>query len=250
MVGLRRAVYGRFGLAALLACVALLSVATASCGSGEGGETAGNPETGEVAGQSDNDGGGDMEGTDAVTDEAEAKTLNPIATIDVRDFGVMRLELFPEVAPNTVANFIYLADRGFYDGLTFHRISGGFVVQGGDPDGNGGGGPGYTIKGEFASNGFPNGLNHKKGVISMARVQRDNDSAGSQFFIMLSDVKDLDGGYAAFGILVEGYDVLEALGEVECHARGYGDEPISPPVIASVTVDVRGAEYPDPEMIG
>ena len=170
---------------------------------------------------------------------------NPIATITLRDGGVMKLELYPDVAPNTVKNFIALANAGFYDGLTFHRIIAGFMIQGGDPNGTGSGGPGYSIKGEFTSNGFKNDLKHKRGVISMARTMIP-DSAGSQFFIMHADYPYLDGEYAAFGMLLEGFDVLDAIATVQTNRN---DAPLTPVVIDTIRVDTFGVDYGEPEKI-
>ena len=168
---------------------------------------------------------------------------NPIVTIEMASGDVMKLELYPETAPNTVNNFISLVNKGFYDGLTFHRIIEGFMIQGGDPDGNGTGGPDYCIPGEFLANGFDNPLRHSAGVISMARAQ-DPDSAGSQFFIMHKDASHLDGSYAAFGKIIEGMDVVNALATSE---TDWGDAPLVPVVMKKVTVDTRGVDYPEPE---
>lgn len=183
----------------------------------------------------------------------EEPTVNnyPVATITMKDGGVMKLELYPDVAPNTVKNFISLANSGFYDGLTFHRIYAGFMIQGGDPDGNGGGDPGYSIKGEFKANGVNNTLSHKRGVISMARAQNP-DSAGSQFFIMHADGDFLDGQYAAFGMLIEGFDTLDALAATPTTYNPYTGEksvPLEPVVMESVRVDTFGVEYGEPEKI-
>lgn len=150
---------------------------------------------------------------------------NPIVTITMNTGDVMKAELYPETAPNTVNNFISLIKKGFYDGVGFHRIIAGFMIQGGDPDGNGMGGPGYSIKGEFTSNGFKNDLKHSKGVLSMARTQIP-DSAGSQFFIMHADAPHLDGEYAAFGKLTEGFDVLD---KIATTATDWSDRPRTPP---------------------
>lgn len=181
----------------------------------------------------------------------ETTVQNPIATITMKDGGVMKLELYPEIAPNTVKNFIALANSGFYDGLTFHRIYAGFMIQGGDPDGNGSGGPGYSIKGEFSSNGVNNTLSHKRGVISMARAQ-DPDSAGSQFFIMHADGNFLDGQYAAFGMLIEGFTTLDkiAMTEVGYNAWGEKSVPLTDVVMESVRVETFGVDYGAPEKIG
>lgn len=170
---------------------------------------------------------------------------NPIVTITMEDGGVMKAELYPDVAPNTVNNFISLVKDGFYDGLTFHRIIPGFMIQGGDPDGTGMGGPGYSIRGEFSSNGFQNDLRHTEGVLSMARTMMP-DSAGSQFFIMHRDAPHLDGEYAAFGRVIEGMDVVNDIATVQTDAM---DRPVKPVVIASMTVDTQGVDYPEPEKV-
>ena len=172
-----------------------------------------------------------------------AKTYT--VTITMEDGGVMRGELYPEIAPITVENFKKLCDEKFYDGLTFHRIIKGFMIQGGDPEGTGMGGPGYSIKGEFASNGFKNDLKHTRGVLSMARSMRP-DSAGSQFFIMHQNAPHLDGDYAAFGKLIEGEDVLDKIAGVD---TDYSDRPRKPQVMKTVTVETFGEEYPEPEKL-
>ncbi len=157
----------------------------------------------------------------------------------------IEIELYPDVAPNTVNNFVSLVRKGFYDGVIFHRIVPGFVIQGGDPDGRGTGGPGYSIRGEFAANGFPNDLSHTRGVVSMARAQHP-DSAGSQFFIVVDDATFLDGQYAAFGKVVSGMDEVD---RIVALTRDQMDRPLNPPVMVKVTVDEQGAEYPEPEKI-
>ena len=165
----------------------------------------------------------------------------PIATIVVKDYGTIEAELYPSKAPNTVNNFISLANSGFYDGLTFHRIIDGFMIQGGDPEGNGTGGPGYSIAGEFSSNGYTeNDLKHTDGVLSMARA-RSKDSAGSQFFIMLDDAPHLDGHYAAFGRVTSGMDVAH-----DIEVAGTSNGPV---VIESMTVNTYGIEYSAPDVI-
>lgn len=169
--------------------------------------------------------------------------MNPIVTIEMANGDVMKLELYPEIAPNTVNNFITLINKGFYNGLIFHRVIRGFMIQGGDPDGNGTGGPGYSIKGEFTYNNFDNKLKHSAGVISMARSQRP-DSAGSQFFIMHKDSPHLDGSYAAFGKISEGMDVVNKIAETKVD---YSDMPIEPQVMKSVTVETFGKDYPEPD---
>ena len=168
---------------------------------------------------------------------------NPIVTITMENGDVMKAELYPEIAPNTVRNFVSLVQKGFYNGLIFHRVIEGFMIQGGDPDGNGTGGPSYSIKGEFAQNGFANGLKHEKGVLSMARSMHP-DSAGSQFFIMHKAAPHLDGAYAAFGKVIEGLDVIDRIAETP---TDYSDRPYENQVMKSVTVDTFGVEYPEPE---
>ena len=168
---------------------------------------------------------------------------NPIVTIEMEGGGVMKAELYPDKAPNTVHNFISLIQKGFYDGLTFHRCIPGFMIQGGDPDGVGMGGPGYTIPGEFSSNGFANDLRHSRGVLSMARTMVP-DSAGSQFFIMVDDAPHLDGEYAAFGKVIEGMETADAIVRAP---KDRNDKPIMPQRMKSVTVDTFGVEYPEPE---
>ena len=168
---------------------------------------------------------------------------NPVVTITMEDGSVMKAELYPEIAPNTVNNFISLIKKGFYDGLGFHRVINGFMLQGGDPDGNGTGGPGYSIKGEFSSNGFKNDLKHTAGVLSMARTMMP-DSAGSQFFIMHKAAPHLDGEYAAFGKITEGMDVVNKIAEVE---TDWSDCPVEPQIMKTVTVETFGEEYPEPE---
>lgn len=172
-------------------------------------------------------------------------TQNPIVTMEIEDYGTITIELYPDMAPNTVANFVNLIEEGFYDGLTFHRSVPGFVLQGGDPNGDGTGGPGYTIKGEFSSNGYTqNTLSHTRGVISMAR-SRDNDSAGSQFFIVLDDsaTYSLDGLYAGFGRVTEGMDIIDEIVENEEIADDTTGALAENVVITKVTVDTFGETY-------
>ena len=171
---------------------------------------------------------------------------NPIVTIEMEDGGVMRAELYPDVAPNTVNNFISLIRSGFYDGLIFHRVISGFMLQGGCPLGEGIGDPGYGIRGEFAKNGVKNDLKHSRGVLSMARSSAPN-SAGSQFFIMHDDAPHLDGSYAAFGRVTEGLDVVDAIAAVGTDRRS--DRPDTDQRMAKVTVDTFGVDYPDPEKV-
>lgn len=171
---------------------------------------------------------------------------NPIVTITMEDGGVIRAELYPEIAPTSVNNFISLINRHFYDGLIFHRVIRGFMIQGGCPESTGMGGPGYSIKGEFAQNGFQNDLKHTAGVLSMARSQ-DPDSAGSQFFIMHKNAPHLDGGYAAFGKVIEGMDVVNRIAETSTDSDS--DRPYENQVMQSVTVETFGVEYPEPEKL-
>lgn len=168
---------------------------------------------------------------------------NPIVTITMENGDVMKAELYPDLAPNTVNNFISLVKKGFYDGVIFHRVIKGFMIQGGDPDGTGMGGPGYSIRGEFAHNGFENPLKHTEGVLSMARAMHP-DSAGSQFFIMHRTSPHLDGEYAAFGQVFEGLEIVNKIAET---ATDYMDRPKETQRIASMTVDTQGVEYPEPE---
>ena len=168
---------------------------------------------------------------------------NPIVTFEMENGDVMKAELYPEIAPNTVNNFISLVKKGFYDGVIFHRVIAGFMIQGGDPKGTGMGGPGYCIKGEFSANGFKNDLKHTPGVLSMARTMAPN-SAGSQFFIMHKNSPHLDGQYAAFGKVIEGMDVVDKIAET---MTDYMDRPFEAQVMKTVTVDTQGVEYAEPE---
>ena len=168
---------------------------------------------------------------------------NPVVTIIMENGDVMKAELYPEVAPNTVNNFISLVKKGYYDGLIFHRVIRGFMIQGGCPQGTGMGGPGYSIKGEFSQNGFKNDLKHTEGVLSMARSMMPN-SAGSQFFIMHKDAPHLDGAYAAFGKITEGMDVVNRIAEED---TDYSDRPMKEQKIKSITAETFGVEYPEPE---
>jgi len=168
---------------------------------------------------------------------------NPIVTITMESGDTIKVELYPDVAPNTVNNFISIVKKGFYNGTIFHRVISGFMIQGGDPDGTGMGGPEYSIKGEFKSNGFDNKLSHKRGVISMARAM-DPNSAGSQFFIMHADGEFLDGQYAAFGAVTEGMDTVDDIARKQTDR---GDRPLYEQVMKTVTVDTQGVDYPEPE---
>lgn len=168
---------------------------------------------------------------------------NPVVTFEMENGDIMKAELYPEVAPNTVNNFVSLVKKGFYDGVIFHRVISGFMIQGGDPEGTGIGGPGYSIKGEFAQNGVANNLAHDAGVLSMARAMHP-DSAGSQFFIMHKNAPHLDGAYAAFGKVTEGMDVVNQIAETD---TDYSDRPLDEQKIKSMTVDTFGVDYPEPE---
>ena len=170
---------------------------------------------------------------------------NPIVTFEMNKGKSFKAELYPEIAPNTVNNFISLVSKGFYNGLIFHRVISGFMIQGGDPEGKGIGGPGYCIKGEFAANGFKNDLSHDKGVLSMARTMAP-DSAGSQFFVMHEFSPHLDGQYAAFGKVIEGQDVVDEIASVR---TDYNDRPRQPQIMEKVTVETFGTAYPEPEII-
>ena len=202
----------------LLAAICVLMLVLAACGTDEANETTTN-----------------IEYANDVTD-------NPIVTITMENNEQIVIELDPKTAPNTVANFISLVEDGFYDGLIFHRVISGFMIQGGDPDGNGTGGPGYSIAGEFTNNGFENNLQHKRGVISMAR-SKDLDSAGSQFFIMHEDTSNLDNDYAAFGHVVEGMEVVDEIAAVETDSS---DQPVKEQKMKKVEVDTKGFDYPEP----
>lgn len=171
------------------------------------------------------------------------KMANPIVTFEMENGGVIKAELYPEIAPNTVNNFISLVNAGYYNGIIFHRVIRGFMIQGGCPEGTGMGGPGYSIKGEFSQNGFTNNLKHEPGVLSMARTMMPN-SAGSQFFIMHENSPHLDGAYAAFGKVIEGMDVVNAIAET---ATDFRDRPLEDQKMKTVTVETFSVEYPAPE---
>ena len=178
-------------------------------------------------------------------EETNVDKTHPIATITMKDGGVIELELYPEIAPESVKNFISLSNSGFYDGLIFHRVIAGFMIQGGDPDGQGTGGPGYSIKGEFSANGVKNDLSHLRGVISMARAQAF-DSAGSQFFICHADSQFLDGQYAAFGKVTSGLDVVDRIAKTTTDSR---DKPYKDQIMETVRVETWGVEYGEPEKL-
>ena len=170
---------------------------------------------------------------------------NPIVTFTMENGDIIKAELYPDIAPISVNNFISLIQKNFYDGLIFHRVIKGFMIQGGDPEGTGMGGPGYSIRGEFAQNGYPNDLKHTVGVLSMARSMHPN-SAGSQFFIMHKDAPHLDGSYAAFGKVIEGMENVDKIAET---ATDYSDRPLEEQKIKTVTVETFGIEYPEPDKI-
>ena len=180
----------------------------------------------------------------AAIEELDIKQ-NPVATIEMENGGIIKVELYPKIAPNTVCNFIELANGGFYDGLIFHRCIKNFMIQGGDPQGTGFGDPGYSIAGEFTNNGFQNDLKHERGVISMAR-SNDPNTAGSQFFIMHQDYPSLDNNYASFGKVLEGMEVVDAIAEQETDGS---DKPLTPQVIKQIRVETFGVEYPESEKI-
>lgn len=190
--------------------------------------------------------GGDNQTSDMET-KKPAKEIeeNPIVTITMENNDEIKVELYPNIAPNTVNNFISLVESGFYDGVIFHRVIPDFMIQGGDPEGTGMGGPDYSIKGEFTSNGFENELKHERGVISMARTQAP-DSAGSQFFIMVADANSLDGDYAAFGKVIEGMETVDRIVNVETDEN---DKPLGDQKIKQVTVETFGIDYVEPEKV-
>ncbi|MBE6157369.1 MAG: peptidylprolyl isomerase [Firmicutes bacterium] len=192
-------------------------------------------------------------GIDYNTDKNEVelsnyKTENPVVALYIKNYGSVVIELYPDIAPNTVNNFISLVKEGYYDNNTFHRLVPGFVLQGGDPTGTGTGGPGYTIKGEFSSNGFENKLKHEKGIVSMARSQ-DNDSAGSQFFIMLDKADYLDGEYAAFGKVIDGMDIVEQIEKSETVLDESTGQLLNNLSLKKALVDLKGKSYSDVEKI-
>lgn len=228
----------------LLALIMLLLIA--GCGSGGITDNAGNAGTGNSSGSSEPNGQQAVCGTSESGEPVDTGDL-PVATIEMEDGCTIRLVLYPDIAPITVNNFIALSNSGFYNGVIFHRVIDQFMIQGGDPLGNGTGGPGYAIKGEFKDNGVPNDLKHERGVISMARQGGERyDTAGSQFFIMVKDTPQLDGGYAAFGKVIEGMNVVDRIAKVK---TGRNDRPVEPPVIAKISVDTKGITYPAPEKI-
>jgi len=189
-------------------------------------------------------------GANPVAGAAPHSDKNPVVTIEMDNGHTIKLELFPDIAPNTVNNFISLVKKGFYDGTIFHRVIPGFMIQGGDPEGTGMGGPGYSIKGEFTANGFRNDLQHKRGILSMARKSQPLDSAGSQFFIMVADSPSLDGQYAAFGNVIEGMDTADEIVNQTIDPNDPShSRPEKPMAIRKMTVDTKGVDYPEPEKI-
>ncbi|RED64593.1 peptidylprolyl isomerase [Cohnella lupini] len=222
--------------ASLLTIIALLLIVTGCGGKNNSNNSSDATATGNGAASTQE--ASPMNGVDTSGD-------NPIVTIEMDSGKIIKVELYPKVAPNSVNNFISLVKKGFYDGTIFHRIIPGFMIQGGDPDGTGMGGPGYSIAGEFSQNGFENNLKHTAGVLSMARSQSP-DSAGSQFFLMVADAPHLDGAYAAFGKVTEGMDVVNEIVQLP---KGANDRPKTPPVMKKVTVDTRGVDAPEPEII-
>ncbi len=210
----------------ILVSLLVLMITVVGCTSKDKGETTEAPEIPEV----------NLE---------DVKKEKPIVTIEMDNGDKIVAELYPNIAPNTVNNFISLINKGFYDGLNFHRVIPGFMIQGGDPDGNGTGGPGYGIKGEFEANGVKNDIKHDRGVLSMAR-SKNPDSAGSQFFIMAADSPHLDGEYAGFGKVIEG---MEAVDRIVSSERDGSDKPLEPQTIKTITVDLIGETYSEPEVI-
>ncbi|MCE4047794.1 MULTISPECIES: peptidylprolyl isomerase [Bacillaceae] len=206
----------------LLACLLLLTMGLAACGSTN-----------------------EAEDSKSSTSNSPTIEVNPIVTITMEDDSKIEIELYPKKAPNTVNNFVTLVEKGYYDGLTFHRVIPDFMIQGGDPAGNGTGGPGYAINGEFSDNGFDNDLKHERGVISMAR-SGDPDSAGSQFFIMTKTTESLDGQYAAFGKVISGMEVVDKIVAVD---RDANDKPKEDVIMKKVSVDTKGVNFPEPQKV-
>ncbi len=225
--------------AAIIALIMIVSVIS-GCGSEKTDTTVTNAP-GQVSSDSEDNNSNETEKIKESEDTALSDS-NPIVTIEMEDGGIITIELYPDIAPNTVNNFISLINKGYYDGVIFHRVIPGFMIQGGDPDGNGVGGPGYAIKGEFSANGFKNTLAHTRGVISMARTKIP-DSAGSQFFIMVDTASYLDGQYAAFGKVLSGMEVVDKIVSVKTNAA---DKPLTDQRMKKVTVDTRGVDYDEP----
>lgn len=232
----------RLPVLVLLAAAVLLVIA--GCGGGSKNNTNNNTS---------GSGGANATAAPEATDPPQPDKLlgpekHPVVTVEMDSGKSFKIELYPEIAPNTVNNFVSLVKQGFYDGLIFHRVIPGFMIQGGDPEGTGMGGPGYSIKGEFMSNGFQNDLLHTRGVISMAR-SGDPDSAGSQFFVMVADAPSLDGDYAAFGKVVEGMDTVDEIVNQETDPSGEGSTPVKPMAIKKATVDTKGMTFNEPEKV-
>ena len=225
--------------AAIIALIMIVSVIS-GCGSEKTDTTVTNAP-GHVSSDSEDNNSNETDKIKESEDTALSDS-NPIVTIEMEDGGIITIELYPDVAPNTVNNFISLINKGYYDGVIFHRVIPGFMIQGGDPDGNGMGGPGYAIKGEFSANGFKNTLAHTRGVISMARTKIP-DSAGSQFFIMVDTASYLDGQYAAFGKVLSGMEVVDKIVSAKTNAA---DKPLTDQRMKKVTVDTRGVDYDEP----
>ena len=225
--------------AAIIALIMIVSVIS-GCGSEKTDTTVTNAP-GHVSSDSEDNNSNETDKIKESEDTALSDS-NPIVTIEMEDGGIITIELYPDVAPNTVNNFISLINKGYYDGVIFHRVIPGFMIQGGDPDGNGMGGPGYAIKGEFSANGFKNTLAHTRGVISMARTKIP-DSAGSQFFIMVNTASYLDGQYAAFGKVLSGMEVVDKIVSAKTNAA---DKPLTDQRMKKVTVDTRGVDYDEP----
>lgn len=223
----------------IITLISILLLSLSSCGPKKSVDnSAADKETKSSNAASNNDSG-------KATAPINTSGKNPIATIEMEDGAKIKIELYPNIAPNTVKNFISLAQKRFYDGLVFHRVIPDFMIQGGDPEGTGEGGPGYSIKGEFKANRFTNDLKHERGVISMARTD-EPDTAGSQFFIMVASAPHLDGYYAAFGKVIEGMDEVDKIVKVQ---RNENDRPLNPPKMKHVTVDTFGVKYDEPEKI-
>ncbi|MEK5235023.1 peptidylprolyl isomerase [Paenibacillus sp. FSL L8-0470] len=234
----------------LLMMMTLLLIIVSGCGNkpanGNEAVNSGNNKTSGNTANSEASPAPQKEDAAAATEGVPSATAShPVVTIEMDNGGIIKAELYPEVAPNTVNNFISLIKKGFYDGTIFHRVIPGFMIQGGDPDGTGMGGPDYSISGEFSGNGFTNNLLHTEGVLSMARSQ-DVNSAGSQFFIMAAAYPSLDGSYAAFGKVTEGLEVVESIVNLP---RDDSDRPEAPPVMKKVTVDTLGVTYPEPQKV-
>ena len=228
----------------MISILCLVALVFAACG--KGGDNKETQPAGAVGGGDTAEQSGDTGTKNAGTGSVKSDGSNPVVTIEMENGGIIKVELYPDIAPNTVKNFISLANSGFYDGTTFHRVIQGFMIQGGDPNGNGTGGPGYCIPGEFTINGFRNDLSHERGVISMGRRPTGYDTAGCQFFICVADSTYLDGQYASFGKVIEGMEVADAIVSVDTDAN---DKPLQAQVMKSVTVETFGVDYGEPETL-